>query len=333
MIREYVCYGYSMTWFSIFSKKEKRPSSPPPSSSYTYGMHCPRPMRVPLSLSDFRFEGAIGHGYASTIFKALHETSRTPCVIKVCMKTRLSSAEVKRIQREIETHSILSHRHVLTFFAAFEDPSAFYIVLEYAAQGDLFGYIRHHFANKVPPQRFLHFILIPLLHALHYLHTKSILHRDIKPENILVDSDGIIRLCDFGLSICSYKERPRSIVGTLEYMAPEILIHHAPPFTDRVDVWAVGVLSYECLTGTSPFHALEDQQIRDKIRNNNVDYSKIASHEMRDFIRLCLESDPTKRPAITELLQHPCLHQNIRRSDTEGSFHPTASSRRSFSFA
>lgn len=316
-----------MGWFFSKKKKERRESSMTDDYVIKHGNFCPKQLKTRLVLSDFSFTRALGHGYASTVFEAVHSPTKTRCVVKVCMKTRLTHEETRRIRREIENHRTLYHRHILTFFASVEDPSAFYIFLEYAEHGDLFCYIQRHFAGRIPRQRFLFFVLLPLLHAIGHLHSQGIIHRDIKPENILVDSSGCIRLCDFGLSIASYVERPRSVVGTLEYMAPEVLLRGEPPFTDRVDVWAIGVLAYECLVGTSPFSGRNDEEICQKIKRNVVDYDRVVSPEMREFIQSCLQTEPRSRPSVQELLQHPCVHQTIRRSsDGNGTL------RRSFSF-
>lgn len=289
-------------------------------------MHCPRALQTGLDLSDFRFLRAIGHGFASTVFEAEHIPSNTHCVVKVCMKTRLTPDEMRRIRREIRNHANVFHRHILTFYAAFEDHTAFYLVMEYASQGDLFSYIKRQYAGKVQLQRFIYFILQPLLHALSYLHSQGIIHRDIKPENILVDHQSIIRLCDFGLSIQSYNERPRSIVGTLEYMPPEVVFVTGEAYTDRVDVWAVGILAYECLVGQSPFAARSDEEIKEKIRNMSIDLDKVSCSVMRDFIKNCLLRDPRDRPSIDELLHHRALHPEIWRNNE---LIPT---KRSFSF-
>ena len=306
-------------------KRERRASR---ADSHTFGMHCPRPLQTDLSLSDFRFIRAIGYGFASTVFEAEHNPSKTHCVIKVCMKTRMNGEEMKRIRREIRNHSNIYHRHVLTFFAAFEDSTAFYLVMEYASQGDLYSYIKKQYAGRVHLHRFIYFILQPLLHTVAYLHDQNIIHRDIKPENILVDQNSIIRLCDFGLSIQCRNERPRSVVGTLEYMPPELLLGKTDNFTKKIDIWALGVLTFECLVGHSPFSAKTDEEIKQKILQLDIDFGKVQCEIMRDFITKCLTFDPDQRPDVETLLHHDALHPEVWHS------HSGASTRhkRSFSF-
>lgn len=320
-----IAYAW-MGWLNQLRKHRQVFTAAVKTENHTFGMHCPRPLQIKLSLPDFRFVRALGHGYASTVFEAEHTPSKIHCVVKVCMKTRMSQEETKRIRREIRNHSNVFHRHILTFYAAFEDHSAFYLVLEYASQGDLYTYIKRQYAGKVQLYRFIYFILQPLLHAVAYLHSNNIIHRDIKPENILVDRQSIIRLCDFGLSIQCTNEKPRSIVGTLEYMAPEILQLKTDKITDRIDIWAIGVLTYECLVGNSPFAAKSDDEIKEKIKKYDIDFSKVQCATMRDFIKLCLTPDPEKRPSIQDLLHHGALHPEVW-NDEEG-----VPVKRSFSF-
>lgn len=310
-----------MQWVrDIFKKRSKRVSIISKNGViHTYGIHCPPVFKTSLALSDFCFLKAIGHGYASTVF----ETDFTPsnnsvtnvpyiCVLKIVMKSRLSPSEYKRMCREITIHSSILHRHILTFYACFEDDNAFYIVLEHASGGDLLTYLQRLPQNRVPVSRFRSFVLHPLLLAVSYLHQQGIIHRDIKPENILIDRMGRIRLCDFGLSIKSFQEKARSIVGTLDYMAPELLEDVMNDsrntfFSDRLDIWAIGILTYECVTGKTPFRGKNDKEIMQKIREGIYDHSLIADPIVLDFVQLCLQKDPYARPSVQKLLQHPFL--------------------------
>lgn len=154
--------------------------------------------------------------------------------------------------KELEILCQLRHQYIVTLIESFENKNELYIVMEYATGGDLFD--RLESVGCFTERDAVHIISM-LLKALNYLHWKGIVHRDLKPENILfyhTGPDSNILVSDFGLStMSSYNSSLRTICGTLEYMAPEILAER--PYTQKVDMWAVGVMTYYLLSGTLPF--------------------------------------------------------------------------------
>lgn len=291
--------------------KPTPPSTPSPEnvvSRTIHGVRCPAPLRRQLTLENFIMHRAIGYGSTSTIFEAHHRTSNTPCVIKICMKTRLRATDERRLRREINIHSTLSHPHILNFYACFEDEFAFYLVLEIATGGNLLDYIRREFNGYMHAADFRDIVLRPLLGALQYLQTQHVLHRDIKPENILVTEMGAVKLCDFGFSINSYEERPKSVVGTLEYMAPELLtgIPDAT-YDDKVDIWAIGVLTYECIAGVSPFYHPDERKIARAILDCKYNIPSNFSKELTDFLEKIFRVNPSERASLAQLFRHRFL--------------------------
>lgn len=317
-----------MQWMrDMFKKRPKRVHVKTlGSNNYTYGVHCPNVFNTALALSDFCFIRAIGHGYASTVFEVDYVPSSSAtnvpymCVLKIVMKSRLSSNEYRRMCREVSIHSCISHRHILTFFACFEDENAFYIVLEHASGGDLLSYLQNLPHYRMSTSRYRTFVLHPLLLAMSYLHQHGIIHRDIKPENILIDRLGRIRLCDFGLSIKTFQEKPRSIVGTLDYMAPELLegdTSYSTSLCDRLDIWSIGVLTYECITGKSPFRGKNEKDVMQRIKDVAYDETLVTDPLVLDFIRKCLQKDPALRPTVQQLLHHKLLLPSTPSKEVE----------------
>lgn len=217
-----------MGWFDIFKRKDK--SSININTSYQqlicHSKECPKELYYNISISDFRFVKTVGSGASSIIYHVKHIHTNLDCAFKIIMKSRLNNEEIKRVKREIEIHSSISHPYILNFYAALEDDHAIYILLEYAHGGDLLKFLSKQPGNIVNVQTLTNLIIYPLLKALQYLHIKHIIHRDIKPENILIDFNGRVRLCDFGMAINASIERPGSILGTFEYMAPELFMHY-----------------------------------------------------------------------------------------------------------
>ena len=127
------------------------------------------------------------------------------------------------MRREIRIHAALDHPHILRLFAAFEDAAGVYLVTELAPRGDVFGELDRR-GGAMGEADAVRAVLAPFLSALKYLHALSVIHRDIKPENLLLAANGDLKVADFGLSIDVTQERPVTRVGTLDYMAPEVVV-------------------------------------------------------------------------------------------------------------
>lgn len=131
------------------------------------------------------------------------------------------------------------------------------------------------------------------------------IHRDIKPENILVmNSDNwFVKLCDFGWSTHSINQSRTTFCGTPDYLAPELISEK--PYDDKIDNWAVGILTYELLTGLSPFSPIDSSDKNDIYRNiKNLDLRSNSFYEehvnplAKDFISQILKVNPSQRPSL-----------------------------------
>jgi len=163
-------------------------------------------------------------------------------------------------------------------------------------------------------------VMRPLLSALQHLHAQGVVHRDIKPENVVFDSGGGLKLIDFGVAVDLTRERANTRAGTAPYMAPEVLLcplktdpgegkqdGTGPAHSTAVDVWAVGCLLYEMLTGQVAFpHAGKGPPATGAPVDALYMPSRMSA-AARDFITRCLAAQPTERPSVTELMRHPFL--------------------------
>lgn len=143
-----------------------------------------------------------------------------------------------------------------------------------------------------------------------YLHNKHIIHRDIKSDNILLSNSGDIKIGDFGYAAQLTRERKKrnSKVGTVCWMAPEI-IRATEMYTEKVDIWSLGIMMLEFAQGEPPYLNLPQTQVCYMILTMNppeID-SRKWSQSMRDFVKICLTKDPKERPSAEDLLEHPFM--------------------------
>ncbi len=154
------------------------------------------------------------------------------------------------IQREIDIMYKLDNPHIIKLHNHFEDDHKVYLLLEYASGGTLFDKLNQHGQiNEVKAALYLR----ELINAVKLLHSLNIIHKDIKPENILINN-GCIKLADFGFCRkLKNDDLARTRVGSPIYMAPEILFDK--PYTDKCDIFSLGVLLYEMLFARAPFES------------------------------------------------------------------------------
>lgn len=212
---------------------------------------------------------------------------------------------IENLKREIKIHKKLNHPHITKLLHYFEDSHNVYLILQYAENGSLFRYLRRRkrFSEK---EAFVYFFQTCL--GIDYLHKKSIIHRDLKPENLLLDEKGNIKVCDFGWSAENIGGSRITFCGTLEYMAPEIMNHR--PYTEQVDIWALGILLFELLHGRSPFDG-KDLEIKKKVLSGALpSFDSSISEEAKDLICSILRSDYQQRLTMSEILSHSWMKTN-----------------------
>ncbi|XP_004708092.2 serine/threonine-protein kinase 17A [Echinops telfairi] len=201
---------------------------------------------------------------------------------------------------------------VINLHEVYETPSEMILVLEYAAGGEIFDQCvadRDDAFKEKDVQR----LMRQILEGVRFLHTHDVVHLDLKPQNILLTSEsplGDIKIVDFGLSrIMKNNEELREIMGTPEYVAPEILSYD--PISMATDMWSIGVLAYVMLTGISPFLGDNKQETFLNISQMNLSYSEeefdVVSESAIDFIKALLVKKPEDRATAEECLKHPWL--------------------------
>ncbi|KAJ4297790.1 spindle assembly checkpoint kinase [Kalmusia sp. IMI 367209] len=217
----------------------------------------------------------------------------------------------KQVRREIEIQSHLAHPNILRLFGHFHDAKRIFLILEFAGQGELYKHLRRE--QRFSESKAAHYIA-QMASALKYLHKKHIIHRDIKPENILVGIYGELKIGDFDWSVHAPTNRRVTMCGTLDYLPPpEMLSSYDNSYTDKVDLWSLGVLMFEILVGEAPF---EDSLVVTKRRIVKGEYNmpNFISAEAKDLIKKLLPLDPEKRIALEEVERHPWIVKHCKNS-------------------
>jgi serine/threonine protein kinase len=217
------------------------------------------------------------------------------------------------LDNEIELLKSLSHANIVQLYETLEDSNTIYLIMELINGSDLFD-ISDILGTLRPAS--VASMLSSLLNALNYLHSRGIIHHDIKPENIIIDyAHNTLKLTDFGSAKHISKSSEGAVGGTLNYMAPEVLMNMrgAKHVCDKaVDIWSIGVLAYLLISGVHPFESKKSHEnilnriIAGKYKFEGHVWDKVPK-ECKNFIKRCLIVDPKKRATIVDLLKHPWI--------------------------
>lgn len=222
------------------------------------------------------------------------------------------TAMLDALQREISLLRDLQHDNIVQYLGSNSDDTHLNIFLEYVPGGSVTEMLTKYGAFKEPLVR--QFVR-QILTGLNYLHERDIIHRDIKGGNVLVDNKGVIKISDFGISkkvdsgmlsmheSVSKTHRP-SLQGSVFWMAPEVV--KQTQYTRKADVWSLGCLIVEMLTGEHPYPGFDQMQAIFKIGGSDSapDIPEDISADCRDFLNKTFELDYHKRPSAAELLAH-----------------------------
>ncbi|MCJ1249946.1 spindle assembly checkpoint kinase [Trapelia coarctata] len=280
----------------------------------------PQPKKFHLGM--FEIGKPLGKGKFGRVYLAKERTTGFVCALKVLHKSELQEGKVeKQLRREIEIQSNLRHPNILRLYGHFHDSKRVFLILEYAGKGELYKHLRKE--NRFPEWKAAQYIA-QMAAALKYLHKKHVMHRDIKPENILVGIHGEIKISDFGWSVHAPNNRRNTMCGTLDYLPPEMIKPGSQEnyYSQAVDLWSLGVLTYEFLVGEAPFEDTPIQTQR-KIARCDMSVPSFVSAEAKDLIKRLLVLDPEKRIALEDVQQHPwimkhCVHGERRTERNSG---------------
>ncbi|KAH8556170.1 kinase-like domain-containing protein [Umbelopsis sp. PMI_123] len=241
---------------------------------------------------DFQTLKVIGKGAFGTVTLVKHKVSGSLYAMKVLKKAslvlHLKEAEHTKAERQILED--VSHPFIVKLFYAFQTKEKLHMILEYASGGELFTHLA---AERMFSEEVASFYAAELILALEHLHSLGIIYRDLKPENCLLDMDGHVVLTDFGLSKVSVDEKTNTVCGTVEYMAPEVLMEMH--YDQTVDWWSLGVLMYDMLTGSPPFGGNNRKKTMENILKKKLNLPYYMTPDAKDILNRLLRKNPNVR--------------------------------------
>ncbi|XP_070595694.1 serine/threonine-protein kinase N1 isoform X1 [Erythrolamprus reginae] len=256
--------------------------------------------KTPLTMDDFHFVAVLGRGhFGKVLLSELHGTKELFAIKALKKGDIVARDEVESLMCEKRIFEIVTqarHPFLVNLFACFQTPQHVCFVMEYTAGGDLMMHIHTDVFSE--PRATFYAACVVL--GLQFLHDHKIVYRDLKLDNLLLDTEGFVKIADFGLCKegMGYADRTSTFCGTPEFLAPEVLTDTS--YTRAVDWWGLGVLIYEMLVGESPFPGDDEEEVFDSIVNDEVRYPRFLSTEAIGIMRRLLRRNPERRLGSSE---------------------------------
>ena len=253
----------------------------------------------------------LGKGGFAKVYEFVCLETKQITAGKMMEKSALSKARARqKLMSEIKIHRSLHHTNIVRFEHYFEDENSVYIMLELCTNQSLNDLVRR---RKRLVELEVQCYLFQVLSALKYMHSHRVIHRDIKLGNIFLSDKMEIKMGDLGLAakLEFDGERKRTICGTPNYIAPEIL-EGRNGHSFEVDVWSFGVLMYTMLVGKPPFETNDVKTTYKRIKMNAYTFPDHIpmTEEARELISRILVTDPLERPTIDDIMGHPFFTKN-----------------------
>ncbi|XP_055688844.1 serine/threonine-protein kinase N isoform X9 [Lutzomyia longipalpis] len=253
-----------------------------------------------LSMDSFKLLSVLGRGHFGKVILSQYRNTGEYFAIKALKKGDIISRdEVESLlseKRIFEVANAMRHPFLVNLFACFQTEQHVCFVMEYAAGGDLMMHIHTDVFSE--PRAVFYASCVVL--GLQYLHESKIIYRDLKLDNLLLDTEGYVKIADFGLCKegMGFGDRTGTFCGTPEFLAPEVLTETS--YTRAVDWWGLGVLIFEMLVGESPFPGDDEEEVFDSIVNDEVRYPRFLSLEAIAIMRRLLRKNPERRLGSSE---------------------------------
>ena len=275
-------------------------------------------VQYPTSASDYTLHEEIGRGVSAKVYRAQCLPLNEQVAVKMLDLEDQDPGHLEEIRREVASMSMVSHPNLVMAYCSFVDGQFLWVVMPFLSGGSALNIMKWSHPKGLD-ETSIATILKEVLKALDYFHRNGNIHRDIKAGNVLIDHDGSVKLADFGVSAASWGSgaKPHStFVGTPCWMAPEVM-EQVDGYDFHADIWSLGITVLELCHGHAPFAKYPPMKVLLMTLQNpppqlEAEQAETGHHftrGLRDFVSVCLQKDPKRRPSAAKLLEHRFLKE------------------------
>eukprot|EP00035_Acanthoeca_spectabilis_P021758 m.440038 g.440038 ORF g.440038 m.440038 type:complete len:687 (+) comp18458_c0_seq1:135-2195(+) len=259
------------------------------------------------TISNYVLGKTVGKGNFAKVKLAVHKLTGAEVAIKIVDKNSLNESSMAKLKREVDNMKRMDHPNIVKLYEVIDTESTLYLVMEYAAGGEVFDYLVEHGRMKEKDAR-LKFRQI--VSAVEYCHARGVIHRDLKAENLLLDANMNIKIADFGFSN-TYEpgDRLDTFCGSPPYAAPE-LFQGKKYDGPEVDVWSLGVILYTLVSGSLPFDGQTLKELRERVLRGKYRIPFYMSQECEQLLKRFLAVSPGRRSSLRDVMKHDWMNKD-----------------------
>ena len=256
-----------------------------------------------IFLGNYKILQKIGNGSFSNVFKCEHKDTKKIFAIKAINIQKIDEKIIKNINMEIDTMLRLNHDNIIKLYETIKTQSHIYLIMDFCNNSDLYKHIKNNGKlNENDSKK----IFLQIANGLYVLRKNNLIHRDMKPHNILLTLSGNVKIADFGFVTSTNDDKlMNTLCGSPIYMAPEILKYNK--YDEKVDLWSIGIILFEMLTGKPPFTASNHIQLLRKIETTDfkIPDDIIITNECMDLLKSLIVVNPKYRITFQNFFSHP----------------------------
>ncbi|XP_062339860.1 serine/threonine-protein kinase ULK1 isoform X2 [Osmerus eperlanus] len=273
---------------------------------------------------EFSRKDLIGHGAFAVVFKGRHREKHDWEVAVKCINKKNLAKSQTLLGKEIKILKELKHENIVALHDFQETAGSVYLVMEYCNGGDLADYLH---SKGTLSEDTIRVFLQQIAGAMRVLQAKGIIHRDLKPQNILLSypagrkshsTNTCIKIADFGFArYLQNNMMAATLCGSPMYMAPEVIMSQT--YDAKADLWSIGTIVFQCLTGKAPFQASSPQDLRlfyEKNKNLSPNIPRESSCHLRQLLQGLLQRNHKDRMDFDEFFHHPFLEASSSMKKT-----------------